>query len=254
MNPQQTYIDSLLEAISNEPFSSDDQRETLIKLKEHLAAAPDLEQELKRLFRVEGFSHFALSLMWVRQELERNPERQELTADDQYLVSMKLRQAFGDVESPLESSEPAVTPDAEVREPQPEAPKEAPVEPQQPTVAYLADAPEETFPQLLEKFVIAMQAGVDDRTRLFERIMSSAGEIGQPESEYSSDLQELCANLVAFLSYVKGNNFMDDVRTMNILSSVSGAVATWSAASIEIRAGLLAEGIKTLAEAKSHFE
>jgi len=59
---------------------------------------------------------------------------------------------------------------------------------------------------------------------------------------------------VEFLSYVRSNEYMDDVRTMNILSTISDAMASWSSASIETRSGLLSEGIKALSEAQSHFE
>ena len=254
MTPQQVYIDALLDAVANEPFPSDEQREVLVRVKEHLASAADLGEELKRLYAVDRFSEFALALMWAERQAEREPERSEPSADDQYLVSMKFRGAFAEEEQ--SEARPAAEP---IEEPvaSDDVSQEVPPEPEAPTgppVAFDPTAPEDTFPQLLDKFVVAMQAGVDDRNRLFDKVMNSASEIGQPESDYSSDLQEFCAKLVEFLSYAKRSEYMDDVRTLNILSAISDAMSTWSAASIETRSGLLADGTKTLAEARSHFE
>lgn len=250
MTPHQAYIDALLDAVANEPFPSDEQRETLLAVKGHLASAPDLTEALKQLYKVEHFDEFALSLLWVQQQVQLDPARMEPTADDQYLVSMKFRQAFS--EGQPEASPSFPVPAMEV--PMPEPAPEPPAAPEPLAVAYSSSAPEDTFPQLLDKFVIATQAGVDDRSRLLEKVVHSAGEISHPDSDYSSDLQEFCSKLVAFLSYVKGNQYLDDVRTMNILSAVSDAMTLWSSTSVEARAGLLSDGIKALAEAKSHFE
>lgn len=255
MTPQQMYLDALLEAISSEPFPSEDQRDMLLKLKEHFANTPDLTGELKRLYRVDSFSELAMSLMWVRQNAEKDTGRSEPTPDEQYFVSLKFRQAMGRGVPGLEPLGPVEAPEASVQEePAPEPPNQVPLVEERPTVAYSPNAPEDTFPELLDKFVVASQTGVDDRTRLLEKVMNTAGEIGRPDSDYSSDLQEFCSKLVEFLSYARRNEFMDDVRTMNILSGVSDSMATWSAVSIESRAGLLTDGIKALADAQSHFE
>lgn len=255
MTPQQVYLDALLDAISSEPFPSEDQRDMLLRLKEHLAKTPDPAMELKRLYRVEPFSELAMSLMWVAQSADQDAGRSEPTPDEQYFVSLKFRQAMGRSVPDVELSEPVDEQEVAVQEePPPEPAQPVPMAPERPVVAYSADAPEDTFPQLLEKFVIATQAGVDDRTKLLEKVMNTAGEIGRPDSDYSSDLQEFCSKLVEFLSYARRNEFMDDVRTMNILSAVSDSMTSWGAASVESRAGLLSEGIRTLADAQSHFE
>ena len=253
MTSQQLYLDALLDAISSEPFPSEDQRDMLLKLKEHFAETADLAGELKRLYRVESFSELAISLMWVGQNAEADAGRSEPTPDEQYFVSLKFRQAMGRGVPDVEPAGPVEAPEATAQE-EPEPPSPEPMVEERPTVAYSPNAPEDSFPQLLEKFVIATQAGVDDRTRLLEKVMNMAGEIGRPDSDYSSDLQEFCSKLVEFLSYARRNEFMDDVRTMNILATVSDSMASWSAASIESRAGLLSDGIKTLSDAQSHFE
>ena len=255
MTPQQQYLDALLDAISSEPFPSEDQRDMLQRLKEHFAKTSDITGELKRLYRVEPFSELAMSLMWVGQNAEQDAGRSEPTPDEQYFVSLKFRQAMGRGVPDLEPSRPVEDLEVSVQEePTPQPANPVTVAEERPAVAYSPNAPEDTFPQLLEKFVIATQAGVDDRTKLLEKVMNAAGEIGRPDSDYSGDLQEFCSKLVEFLSYARRNDFMDDVRTMNILSSVSDAMATWSSASIESRAGLLSDCIKTLADAQSHFE
>jgi len=168
---------------------------------------------------------------------------------------LKFRQAMGRGVPDVEPAGPVEAPEATAQEePVPEPPSPVPMVAERPAVVYSPNAPEDSFPQLLEKFVIATQAGVDDRTRLLEKVMNMAGEIGRPDSDYSSDLQDFCSKLVEFLSYARRNEFMDDVRTMNILATVSDSMASWSAASIESRAGLLSDGIKTLSDAQSHFE
>jgi len=257
MTPHQLYVGSVLEAVSTEPFSSEDQRELLLAIKDRIVSAPDLGNELRRLYSVGGFDEFALALMWMVKQAD---ERADPTADDQYLVSMKFRQAFGAPEQEqaeeVEVSHEDTPPEVEL--PGEETPTDAATPVSTPEerapVAFAPDAAEDTFPQLLDKFVIAMQAGVDDRTRLFDKVLQSATEIGQPDSDYSSDLQEYCAKLVGFLSYVKDNDFLDDVRTLNILSTISDAMSAWDSASIESRMGLLAEGIKALADFRNHFE
>ena len=93
MTPHQVYIGALLDAISNEPFPSDDQREILLNMKTHLVNASDLGEELKKLYKVEHFADFALSFMWVHRQVDTDPGRSDATTDDQYLVSMKFRQA-----------------------------------------------------------------------------------------------------------------------------------------------------------------
>ncbi len=257
MTPNQQYVDALLEAVSSEPFPSEDQRDLLLAIKDRLSGSSDLQEELRRLYRVEGLAEFALALMWTTKQIDRNPDRSEATAEDQYLVSMKFRHAFGalheeETDAPgQEAGEDALGAHGEP-EPEPEAPEPAPEE--RAPVNFAPDAAEDTFPQLLEKFVIAMQAGVDDRTRLFDKVVHSAREIGQPDSDYSSDLVEFCSKLVDFLTYAKANNYMDDVRTLNILSTISDAMSSWDTASIESRSGLLSEGIKVLAEFRTHYE
>jgi len=254
MTPHNVYIDILLDAISNEPFPSEDQREMLLTIKGHLAAVPDLGEELKRLYKVEHFTEFAIALMWIQQQVDLDPGRSEPAPDDQYLVSMKFRQAFSGGSSESEPSQSVVEEEPAAAEPARQDPPQVPGAEERPPVAYDPDAPEETFPQLLDKFVIAAQAGVDDKIKLLEKVMSAAAEIGQPESDYSSDLQEFCSTLLEFLSYAKRNEYMDDVRTMNILSTISDVASSWSSASIEARSGLLSDGIRALTDAQSHYE
>ena len=110
------------------------------------------------------------------------------------------------------------------------------------------------FGPLMERFVEAMQSGSEDREGLLSQVWVEANAIAAPGSGASDELREFSQYLIEFLNYITENGFMDDVRVMNILSNVSGPVASWAQASPETRTGTLAEGVEILKTFKSLFE
>ena len=70
MTRAQQYVSSLMENVSEGLIASDDHRITFAKIMEKLADTEDFENELRSLYKVQGLSEFALSLMWVAERVE----------------------------------------------------------------------------------------------------------------------------------------------------------------------------------------
>lgn len=287
----QQYIANLLENVAEGQLSTDEYRLTFGKVKEKLATAEDFEAELRNLYKVMNFSDFALSLMWIADRVEQDPSKLEYTPSEQAVVIEKFRLAVGDMsqsviaeppptepapvaEQPFETSEPAsisaVEPTQEeppalaVQEELPEMPAhlqmETPGHIDQSEQGVYAPPPVEgvvsdpEFAGLLEKFVEAMQSGTDERTTLFDSLLQQASAISGVGGGSPDDIREFCQYLIEFLTYVRENGFMDDVRVMNILSNISSPVSTWAGTDPGSRSGLLSEGIEILRTFKSLFE
>ncbi len=263
MNRSQMYIDSILEAVSRESFDAPASSTTILGIKERIAYAEDLDQELRILYRVEGFGDFALYLMWLARQVEEDPSKLEASPEERSYVSSTLRDAMGEPrqEAAPEAEETPFPTESESEIEFPAAPQEAgDVSPGEGTT----EAPPEfteslgsmndvTFPVLLERFVEAMQHGDDERLPLMEALLkrssSLSGSLDEPE-----DFRQLCEELETFLRYVREKEYMDDVRVMNILSNISGSVESWDKADPSARAGLLTEGVSLLRDFKTHFE
>jgi hypothetical protein len=90
------YITALLDGIPLEEFPAFEHRTAFEQIKEHLIGADDLVGELKTLYRVNNFSDFALSLLWIAEKVERDPSALEWTPDEQTLVVSSFRKAVGE--------------------------------------------------------------------------------------------------------------------------------------------------------------
>jgi len=281
MTRAQLYLSSLMENVSEGHIASDDHRLTFAKIREKIANTEDFEGELRQLYKVQGLGEFALSLMWIAERVEADPARMEYDAEEQGLIVDRFREAvgdaapapLGDLPTPEVSVEP---PPQEVVEQEPVA-VEAPPEPvqeelpempaqlQMETAGPIDEAEkavyapptgvdETQFGPLMERFVEAMQSGSEEREGLLGQILLQANAVAAPGSGASDELREFCQYLIEFLTYIRENGFMDDVRVMNILSNVSSPVSSWSQASPDARTGLLTEGIEILKTFKSLFE
>jgi len=263
-----------MENVAEGQIASDAYRLTFGKIARRLAEAEDFEGELRNLYRVAGFSTFALSLMWIAEEVENNPAKTEYTMDEQQLVVSNFRYAVGDLEAPPVSGEPeaaepapetfAAEPGAEETPEMPSAlememppaseltePEEAPASP---AVSPAQPGSEADFAGLMERFVEAMQSGSDDRDHLVQAVVGRSEAFMADGSGAPDDLREFCGFLLEFLKYITENGFMDDVRVMNILSNVSSPVSSWAQAAPDGREGILAEGTEILRTFKSLFE
>lgn len=268
MSRSQQYIQSLMENVAEGQIASDAYRLTFGKITRRLSVAEDFDSELQRLYKVAGFNTFALSLMWIAEEVEKNPAKNEYTADEQSLVVSNFRYAVGDLEAPplgqesvplqdagspdevfagLSVSEDTTVP-AEAAEPPEPVPQETTF------AATPVAGGEGEFAALMEKFVEAMQSGSDERDALVQSVLAQCGSLMAEGSGAAEDLKEFCTFLTEFLRYIMENGFMDDVRVMNILSNVSSPVSAWAQAAPDGREGILAEGIEILRTFKSLFE
>jgi predicted HTH domain antitoxin len=272
-----------MENVSEGHIASDDHRLIFAKIKEKLANAEDFEGELRALYKVQGFDEFALSLMWIAELLEIDPTRLEYDIEEQGWVVDRFRHAVGDTApAPLddlptpeifpetaqevapegiweqEASDAAQEP---VQEETPEMPTHLLMETaghidasEQSVYAPPSNVDESEFGPLLEQFVEAMQSGSENREGLLSQVLVQANAIAAPGSGASEELAEFSLYLIEFLNYITGSEYLDDVRVMNILSNVSGPVASWSQAAPDGRSGLLAEAVEMLRSFKSLFE
>lgn len=232
MSRSQEVIHSLLNNVPLGLLSSDEHRATFEGIKNQLAASSDVDRELKKLYTVKGFSNFALSLMWVAQQVEENPIFLEASPEDEQRIFSSFCAAVGEVRG------------------YPTTPAEPPVMP--PEVS-TASGGEKGFAQLLEKFVEAMQSGDDMRMSLLQQVLGECSAVAAG-ADFAEEYKEYCRLMAEFLNYINENQYMDDVRVMNILSNVSSPVAQWANAAPEARAGLLEDGIGPLRDFKSLFE
>jgi len=287
MTRSQAYINALMENVSEGQLASDEFRVVFGRIRERLTEGEDFDHELRALYKVTGLGDFALSLMWIAEQVDQNPSKTEYTPEEQAFVLDLFRAAVGDTSvAPLEETPQTPEP---VEESPPAAPVEAPAEdvfagppPEQPVEesvempqnlqmetsgridesekAIYAAPPgpasdsQGNFPGLMEQFVEAMQSGSDDREQLLTSVLQESNVITPMGSGAPDDLRDFCQYLVEFLTYIRENGFMDDVRVMNILSNVSSPVASWAEAPPDAREGRLAEGIEILRTFKSLFE
>ncbi|MBI4418264.1 MAG: hypothetical protein HY563_05770 [Ignavibacteriales bacterium] len=269
MTRAQQYIQSLMENVVEGQIASDTYRLMFVKITRTLSDAEDFEGELRKLYKVAGFSTFALSLMWIAEEVEKNPAKAEYTLQEQSLVVSHFRYAIGDLELPPLGEDipapalPEPAPEVLASEETPAMPAHLEMEPPAPlaetgqetfAAAPIAAGSESEFAALMEKFVEAMQSGSEEREGILQSVLAQCNGFMVEGSGAPADLKEFCGFLVEFLKYITENGFMDDVRVMNILSNVSAPVSSWAQAAGDARDGMLAEGIEILRTFKSLFE
>ena len=227
---------------------------------------------------MKGFADFALSLLWIADKVEKDPTMDESTLSEETLVFEKFRQGIGDVSDSSEESCPIVSlsglPSSES---EPAIPEESPYvsEPSltpEPTLdttwATAFQSPGQTsqssgdsnleieqehgFAHLLEKFMESVQSGNDERTKLMSDLINTCNTVIASASA-AADYKEFCQLLVEFLQYISDNQFLDDVRVMNIVSNIQ-LPTQWAQSEKDNRAGLLNPAIDVLRDYKTMFE
>lgn len=269
MSNVQKYISVLLERLPKWELTSYEHQVSLDKLRDRLSSAADIHEELRHLYQVTGFTDFALSLMWIVDKVEKDPTLEESTLEEETLVFSFFKQGMG-VPSSQELS-PAPTsaafdlpPPSELQSTQPVAstPEVDPiwgagaqaVAQSSPAQGVSAEVEQERrFSSLLERFLESVQSGNDDRTSLMSEVLNECNNIlaANPSSQ---DYQTYCQLLVAFLQYISENQYLDDVRVMNVLSNVQDPFAQWTRNESANRSGLLDQAIDILRDFKTMFE
>ncbi|MFH0988389.1 MAG: hypothetical protein V1799_00040 [bacterium] len=291
MNAPQQQIDEFLGMLPVYELSSGQHRSTFEQIRNRLSSTSDFDEELKTLFKVEGFSDFALGLMFLADKLAKNPLAMA-SADDEERIFYSFRSAVGEdpgvgtpVEEPsiqeeptfaaLQPEEPAAEYTAEepgstfpmVEEESPTPVMEQPISESEPSyeLPSLEESPAESFNEgsaglfdemgfsvLLDQFVEAMQGGDENRETLMNEVMMQCNMA--LSGEEPEDFKEFCQRLSEFLMYISVNQYLDDVRVMNILANISSPVQLWTTTAPDARAGLLEDATGPLREFKSMFE
>jgi hypothetical protein len=110
MSRSQQYLVSLLEGVPMSELPDFEHRSAFDQIRQRIAGAEDIVGELKTLYRVNNFSEFALSLLWIAEKVERDPALLEPTPEEQNLTLEAFRKAIGSagesvgVETPTEPS------------------------------------------------------------------------------------------------------------------------------------------------------
>jgi hypothetical protein len=278
MNRTQKYISILLERLPKYELRSYDHQTTLDRIRDRIAETPDIHAELRRLYTVKNCADFAMSLMWIAENVEKDPTKEESTIDEETLVFDKFRHAMG------EEAPPEVTPAAEgmgsaptseralpfdLSKSQKEKPLSVPEQHIEEIFSAMAQPSLSTppvsgggevnteqelrFAGLLEKLLESVQSGSDDRTKLLSDVLHectiviSSGSSAQDYKHFSNLLSE-------FLQYISKNQYMDDVRVMNILSNIQDPFAQWAHGKQEERAEFLVSINDILRDFKTMFE
>jgi len=288
MSHTQKYISLLLERLPKYELRSYEHQINLDRIRDRISDAADLNAELLSLYKVQNCADFALSLMWIADKVEKDSTKEESTIDEETLVFSKFRQAIGDLspageETPQEGasfnlpgsqefgSPPALSLKSESDYSSPPDMSSAPApEPQIDSIfGAMAQAPERTqppggssiigseqelgFASMVEKFLEAVQSGNDNRTTLLSDIISECNVV-IASSNASEDYKHFCSLLTEFLNYISVNEYMDDVRVMNMLSNIQDPFSQWAHSSTESRSGYLDSVIDILRDFKTMFE
>jgi hypothetical protein len=263
MSKAQNYISTLLERLPKWELTSYEHQTSLDKLRDRISSASDLHQELDELYCVKGFSDFALSLMWIVDKVEKGSTLEESTLAEETLVFSYFRQAVGGAPPPAREPAPASVPfgtppsfgSSQPAAPVPEMDSIWGMAAQAAQAASLSPAQEQerNFSSLLERFLEAVQSGNDNKTTLMSEVFNECSRIldGNPVSQ---DYQTFSQLLVDFLQYVKDNQYLDDVRVMNVLSNIQDPFAQWVRSEPQNRTGILDQAINILRDFKAMFE
>jgi hypothetical protein len=284
MNRSQKYISILLERLPKWELRSYEHQTSLDRIRDRITSAPDIQNELNSLYRVKGFSEFALSLMWIMDKVEKDTTMDESTLAEETLVFEKLRFALGDTAAPsqevasaqettdlpssteVESSsssqevlnEPApsldmaATPDVLLDSwgKEPQALTQTPTKDEN---IIIGTEQISSFAALLERLLESIQSGNNDRITLLSNVISECNTV-LAAKEVPEDYSQFCRLLEEFLQYISDNQYLDDIRVMNIVSNIQDPVNQWAQSEQDKRTGLLDPAIEILRDYKAMFE
>jgi hypothetical protein len=225
MAQQQAVLAAILESFPVAELSTDEQRQTFLGIKTRLLSAADVQEELKTLFKVEGFSDFAAGLLWVVDRSAKTPGASGIGVDDETLLLASFRRALGE----------------QVAHPSPAA-----------GGGEEGNGAEKALASALERFTEAVQGGTDDRETFHVSLLSMAE--GPEVVDIGGDATPFAELLADFLRYIADNQLFDDIRVINILSNISSSVSQWASTPPDGRSGLLEESMSLLKDFRSQFE
>ena len=276
MTRSQKYISNLLERLPKWELRSYEHQMTLDRIRDRISSATDIQSELRQLYTVKGFNDFAIGLMWIVDKVEQGVTLEESTLDEETLIFAKFRQAVGDISAPVQEPEPVQgsVPAAPVFN-LPSSPENEPTltTSPEPTIDSLwgggpeipstsestgggvvsGNESEHKFASLLERFLESVQSGNEDRTSLLTEVVNGCNAV-IADSSAAEDFKKFCHLLEEFLKYISANQFLDDVRVMNIVSNIQDPFTQWARSGPDNRTGVMDQAMDILRDFKTMFE
>jgi hypothetical protein len=198
-------------------------------VKNRLIEAPDSGEELKNLYRVTGFSQFALGLMWMVDRAEKKPGQIAIGLEDETLLLSSFRKAMAEQSFPGQQSDSA---------------EEA--------GGGTGEADEKAFAGQIEQFSESVQSGSGGTRMFLEDLVAESETIAREGG--ASELVEFSFLLAEFLKFISERELLDDVRVINIVSNVSSTVSQWANTPPDARTGIMGEALNMLRDFKTQFE
>ena len=217
--------------LSNFPLAelpTGEQQSVFESVKNRLVEAPDSGEELKNLYRVTGFSQFAMGLMWMVDRAEKKPGQIAIGLEDETLLLSSFRKAMAEQSSPGQQSASA----AEVKE--------------------IGEADEKAFAGQVEQFSESVQSGSGGTRMFLEDLVTESETIARQGG--ASELVEFSSLLAEFLKFISERELLDDVRVINIVSNVSSTISQWANTPPDARTGIMEEALNMLRDFKTQFE
>jgi hypothetical protein len=202
-------------------------------IRTRLTDAQDSADELNNLYKVAGFSDFAMGLMWMVDRARKNPGQVAIGPEDETLLLSSFRKAVAG-----RASETTVIPtDGELPTAAPAASNELDVQ---------------AFAGQVEQLSEAIQSGSGGARMLLDDLVTECDALTGGNGD--AEVAEFMTLFGQFLKYISESELFDDVRVINILSNVSSTVSQWANTPAESRAGILEDALNLLRDFKSHFE
>lgn len=251
MNRTKEYIAALMDSIQPNKLTSDEQRVTFGRIRDRINNSLNLKEDLQLLYRVINFYNFALVLMYIAEEVEKDPTKSVFTSEEQTLVIWNFIHAMGGAPSD-EMQQAGIAPESRVTTSDGEGEVESlPIQVSDTTPEELTLA---RFGANLEQFVEAMQQGEETRDALLEQISSETLLISEMAKDQLGGIEECSELIKIFLEYIRDNDLLDDVRVMNILSNLSAPAQAFQSESREEQETAVKEAIEILRDFRSLFE
>lgn len=225
MAEQREVLATILESFPVAELSTDEQRQTFLGIKNRLLSAADVQEELKTLFKVNGFSDFAAGLLWVVDRSAISPEVSGISMEDETLLLASFRRALGD----------------QMVQPSPAA-----------GGGEGGGRGDVALASALERFSEAVQGGTEDRETFHVSLLGMAE--GPEARALGGDGAQFADLLAEFLRYIADNQLFDDIRVINILSNISSSFSQWANTPPDGRSDALEESLSLLRDFRSQFE
>lgn len=250
MSHSKDYLIKLLDSVHPFELTSDEQQVIFRKIRNRLHDGSDIHLDLQTLYKVNEFYNFALVLMHIVEQSEKNPSKTMFSSDEKMLVVWNFIRAMGGVPTSdmkvagvlEEEEEETIDVGHQIDE--------------TPSFVLAADEPIsiEAFGLRLDQFIETMQQGDESRQSLLSEIISMAQRYGLAREEILEDFNKFAIHIVEFLTYVHEQDLYEDVRVMNLLSNLSSTAGAFQHDSDEERISAIKESITTLSDFRSIFE